>query len=391
MSLQGMKRHNTEPTGTRNKMVSEARSSLRAPVVYVCLTLLMMALAVSVPMLAQDAHTPHAQDVQIPTPQGVETTLPETPQPQVPQAERGSIVGTALDANGDTVPNATAVLQGPGPNDRVTVTTNGEGFFEFRDLKPAVNYQVKISAAGLADWTSPVVILDPGQYKILTDIQLQIPMERTTVDVTMTPVEVATEEVHLEEQQRVFGIIPNFYVVYDKDHAVPLTAKLKFRLAFKVASDPITAAGVGFLSAVQQAGDTPDFGQGWDAFGKRFGANAADGFTDIMIGGAILPSLLHQDPRYFYQGTGSTKSRMMHAMKNPFVCKGDNGKWQPNFSSLGGDLGSAAISNLYYPKSNRGVGLVFGNFAISTAERTASSLVQEFLLGRLTHRGGNSK
>ena len=145
------------------------------------------------------------------------------------------------------------------------------------------------------------------------------------------------------------------------------------------------------LSAAQQAGGTPDFGQGWEAFGKRYGANATDGFTDIMIGGAILPSLLHQDPRYFYQGTGSTSSRIRHAVFHPFVCKGDNGKWQPNYSSVGGDLASSAISNLYYPKSNRGAGLVLGNFAISTAERIASSLAQEFLLSRFTHRAADSK
>ena len=80
----------------------------------------------------------------------------------------------------------------------------------------------------------------------------------------------------------------------------------------------------------------------------------------------MLPSLLHQDPRYFYQGTGTKKSRILHAISNPFICKGDNGRWQPNYSSVGGDLASGAISNLYYPASNRGVGLVFGNALITT-------------------------
>ena len=92
-----------------------------------------------------------------------------------------------------------------------------------------------------------------------------------------------------------------------------------------------------------------------------------------MIGGAILPSLLHQDPRYFYQGTGTTGSRIRHAMFNPFVARGDNGKWQPNYSSLGGDLAASALSNLYYPQADRGAGLVFGNFAIGTAERIGAS------------------
>ena len=205
---------------------------------------------------------------------------------------------------------------------------------------------------------------------------------------TQTTEEVATEQVQVEETQRVLGVIPNFYVAYEPD-PVPLTAKLKFQLALKLASDPITAFGIAFLSAVQQAGDTPDYGQGAQGFGKRYGANAADGFSDIMIGGAILPSLLHQDPRYFYQGTGTKKARFRHALAHPFVCKGDKGNLMPNYSSLGGDLASSAISNLYYPQTNRGTALVFTNFGISTAERVATSLAQEFVLRsiHLPHHG----
>src|SRR4029077_4109743 len=115
-----------------------------------------------------------------------------------------------------------------------------------------------------------------------------------------------------------------------------------------------------------------------------FGAAAADGFSDIMLGGAILPSLLHQDPRYYYQGTGTNKSRTLHALSSPFICRGDNGNLQANYSSLGGDLASAALSNLYYPASNRGAGLVFENVLLSTSERMLSSLVQEFILHKFT-------
>jgi hypothetical protein len=166
---------------------------------------------------------------------------------------------------------------------------------------------------------------------------------------------------------------------------------MKFELALKVSIDPVTTAGIALVSASKQAGNTPNYGQGWGAYGERLGAVAADGFSDIMIGGAILPSLLHQDPRYFYQGTGTTGSRIRHAMFSPFVARGDNGKWQPNYSSLGGDLASSALANLYYPQSNRGVGLVFGNFAIGTAERIGASLAQEFLFGKFTRRGGHMK
>src|SRR5881296_4515540 len=188
----------------------------------------------------------------------------------------------------------------------------------------------------------------------------------TTVSVDYSPEEVAIEQVRIEEEQRVLGIFPNFYVVYDHD-AAPLTTKLKFQLAFKTSTDPVTVIGVGVLAGINQAGDTPNYPQGLKGYGERYGAVAADGFSDIMIGGAILPSLLHQDPRYFYQGTGTTGSRIRHAVFSPFVARADNGKSQPNYSSLGGVLASSSLANLYYPRSNRGAGLVFGNFAIGIA------------------------
>jgi carboxypeptidase family protein len=300
-----------------------------------------------------------------------------------------TIVGTVTDVNQDTVPAATVMLESPANSDRRTVVTNDNGYFEFHNLKPGISYQVSITAAGFADWQSPAVILDPGQFKIVADIQLRIKTELTTVQVTYDPVEVATEQVKVQEQQRVLGFIPNFYVVYDRDPA-PLTTRLKFQLALKVARDPVTIAGVAFLAGVQQAGDRLNYGQGMQGYGKRFGATAAGDFANIMVGGAILPSLLHQDPRYFYKGTGTATSRIRYAMMHPFVCKGDNGKWQPNYSSMGGDLTSAALANAYYPKADRGAGLVLTSFAIDTGARVAASLAQEFLLRRFTHKSADT-
>ena len=301
-----------------------------------------------------------------------------------------TVMGTVTDLNGDAISNATVVLKEVESNDPRTVVTTETGMFEFHDVTPGVTYHLSISARDFAAWISPPIILNPDQFKIVTGIQLRIVTERTTVDVHYDPVEVATEQLRAEEKQRVLGIIPNFYVSYESDPA-PLTAKMKFELALKVSTDPVTAAGVLLVAGARQAANSPKFGQGWGPFGERFGATAADGFSDIMIGGAILPSLLHQDPRYFYQGTGTTGSRVRHAMFSPFVAKGDNGRWQPNYSSLGGDLASSALANLYYPRSNRGAGLVFGNFAIGTAERIGASLAQEFIIGKFTRRGGHVK
>ena len=301
-----------------------------------------------------------------------------------------TIMGTVTDVNGDAIPDATVVLKEVESNDPRTIVTTETGMLEFHDVTPGITYQLSISAKDFADWVSPPIILNPDQFKIVTGIQLRIATERTTVDVHYDPVEVATEQFRAEEKQRVFGIIPNFYVSYESDPA-PLTTGMKFKLALKVSTDPVTAAGVFLVASAKQAGNTPDYGQGWGAYGKRFGTVAADGFSDIMIGGAILPSLLHQDPRYFYQGTGSTGSRIRHAVFSPFVARADNGKSQPNYSSLGGVLASSSLANLWYPRSDRGAGLVFGNFAIGIAERIGASVAQEFLLSKFTRRGGHKK
>lgn len=320
--------------------------------------LLLAALAIGAPLAAQEVNAPKLQ-----------TAI---------------ITGTVTDVNGDTLSGATVALQGPGHKDLAKVLSNDNGFFEFQQLDPGT-YNVTITAQGFADWTSPDLVLTAGQYLILTGSKLNIAQATATVNVVETPQEVATEEVRIEETQRVFGVIPNFYVVYDPSPA-PLTTRLKFHLALKTSTDAVTVFGVGMLAAINQAGDVPNYPQGAKGYGERFGAVAADGLSDIMIGGAILPSLLRQDPRYYYQGRGTNKSRTLHALSSPFVCRGDNGRLQPNFSSLGGDLGSSALSNLYYPASNRGAGLVFQNFFLTTGERMLSSLVQEFVLNRITFR-----
>jgi hypothetical protein len=303
----------------------------------------------------------------------------------------GQIMGTVTDMNGDAAIGVTVSLVGPNGNDRRTIVTPDNGFFRFDNLTPAVPYQLIANAAGFAQWTSPPITLEPGQIKQLGGIQLRLATQNTTIIVTANPIEIATEQVKFEETQRIFGILPNFYVSYEGENAAPLTTKMKFQLALRVSYDPVTIGAIGVVAGLKQAADSPDYPQGAKGYGERFGATAADGLTDIMIGGAILPSLLHQDPRYFYQGTGTTRSRLRHALLSAFIARGDNGKSQPNYSSVGGDLGSAALSNLYFPKSNRGVGLVFSQFALGTGERLGANVAQEFLLGKFTHRGRSGK
>jgi hypothetical protein len=310
-----------------------------------------------------------------------------TPSPLASTPQQGMIVGTVTDVNGDTVPQATVVLEGAAGGTK-TAVSNDNGFFEFRDLEPGTDYTVSIRAEGFATWSSSLITLRLGQYFILSGIKLHIEQAVTTVTVASTvasPEEIAAEQLRGEEQQRLFGFIPNFYVVYDAN-AAPLTPKLKFQLASKVVFDPVTIAGVAVFAGINQAGNVPNYQQGFKGYGERFGAAFADSSSDIIIGGAILPSLLHQDPRYFYQGTGTTNSRLRHALLSPFICKGDDGHAQPNYSTVGGDLASAALTNAYYPRSNRGAGLFLTNFFIDTGQRALANVAQEFVLRRLTPR-----
>jgi hypothetical protein len=302
------------------------------------------------------------------------------------------IVGTVTDQNNDTVSGANIALEGRTLGQPLTTTSNGNGFFQFEKLE-AGTYLVTIQAQGFATWKSPALTLYPGQYMIVKGSELHIKQTLTTLDVVSTVAsseEIAKEQLKTEERQRILGLIPNFLVTYD-GNAEPLTPKLKFKLASKVIFDPVTIVGVAAFAGINQAGNTPNYPQGAKGYGERFGAAYADGFTDIMVGGALLPSLLHQDPRYFYQGTGTTESRLRHALLSPFICKGDDGRRQPNYSTVGGDLTSAALANVYYPVSNRGLGLFLGNFFINTGQRALANVAQEFILRRVTSRPGSSK
>jgi len=315
------------------------------------------------------------------------TVAPAMPTPALappnsaPEAQLGTIFGSVTDLNGDAVAIATVVLQGASQADRRSVVTNDYGFFQLKDLNPGTPYHIAVTASGFSEWTSREIVLEPGQLLDLTDVHLQIATVMTTV-VAVNSDNPAVEQVRVEEKQRVFGVIPAFYVVYDHEGAAPLTSSLKFKLALRTSVDPFTFFGSAFLGGINQALDTPKYSQGAAGYGERVGAVYANGFTNILIGGAVLPSLLHQDPRYFYQGTGTTRSRMVHALLSPFICKGDNGRWQPNYSSIGGDLASSAISNLYYPAADRGAALVFQGALVSLGARMADTLMKEFILGK---------
>jgi len=227
-------------------------------------------------------------------------------------------------------------------------------------------------------------VLHSGENIAFPQITLALTTEVTEVRVEFTPVELAQEQIKDEEKQRVLGFIPNFYVSYIPN-AAPLNTRQKFELAWKSTLDPVTFGITGAIAGIQQANNQfSGYGQGAQGYAKRYGASYADVVTNTFIAGAILPSLLKQDPRYFYKGSGSKRSRAFYAIANSVICKGDNGHWQANYSGIIGGLVAGGISNLYYPANDRGAGLTFENEAIGIAGTAAANLLQEFVIRKLS-------
>jgi hypothetical protein len=328
----------------------------------------------------------HAQQIE-----HIATTLPDAPTMQVATAQEarnpdpslGTITGRVVDQNENFVFSARVKLEGEGHIEAREVESDKEGRFTFAGV-PAGLFRLTISAVSFAD-QEVSGILHPGEALELPQISLTIAAATTEVRVSVTNYELAEEQVKIEETQRVLGVIPNFYVTYQQD-TLPLRPKQKFEIAWKTSVDPVSFAFAGGFAGVQQAENGfSGYGQGSKGYAKRFGASYADSFIGTMIGGAILPSMLKQDPRYFYKGTGSARSRILYAIANAVICKGDNGHWQPDYSGILGSLAAGGISNLYYPASSRnGAWLTFQNTFVGLGGSAAGNLFQEFLVRKLT-------
>jgi hypothetical protein len=308
----------------------------------------------------------------------------QAPGEQVPgEQTAGTIGGIVVDSTAAPIAGARVRLSREDPSLSQEAVSDSSGQFSFAGLAPGA-FQLAIMANGFATATFPGT-LHSGENYIVPAVSLAVASASTEVRVTMTRTEVAEAEIKDEEKQRVLGVVPNFYVTYNPA-AVPLNAKQKFELAWKATVDPINFGLTGAVAGIEQATDEfSGYGQGAQGYGKRFGASYANFVTSTFIGSAVLPSLLKQDPRYFYKGTGSKRSRILYALANSVICKGDNGRWQANYSGIIGGLASGGISNLYYPPSDRSdAALTFENALIGIGTTAAANLLQEFVIRRLT-------
>jgi hypothetical protein len=314
---------------------------------------------------------------------------PASPAEQLPQPQlAGRISGTIVDQSGAVVAGVLVRLSREDQSPDREALSDDDGQFSFANMVPGP-FRLTITSTGFATQSSSGN-LQPGESFLVPQLTLAVAAAMTEVRVVPSRIELAEDQIKIQEKQRVLGVIPNFYVSYEH-HALPLAPRQKFELAWKTSVDPVTFGVNGVVAGIQQArNDFSGYGQGAQGYAKRYGASYANFVAGTFIGGAILPSLLKQDPRYFYKGSGSRRSRILYALANSVICKGDNGHWEANYSSILGSFAAGGISNLYYPAKNRNdAGLTFENALIGMGESAAINIFQEFFIRKLTPNAPN--
>src|SRR5438477_3524272 len=255
------------------------------------------------------------------------------------------IRGRIVDQTGVAVAGAKVKLTSEGQTQSQEAQSDGDGQFSFANPAPGP-FHLTVALEGFTKHEFSGTLTSAESYTV-PQIVLVVAPVNTEVRVLPPQIEVAEEQIKEQEQQRALGFIPNFYVSYIPN-AAPLVPRQKFELAWKSMRDPVTFGLTGAIAGLQQAqNDFSGYGQGAQGYAKRYAAAYGDMATSTLIGSAILPSLLKQDPRYFYKGAGSKRSRLLYAIANSVICKGDNGHWQANYSAIIGGLGWGGIFNLY--------------------------------------------
>jgi hypothetical protein len=308
------------------------------------------------------------------------------PQAASSESAAGTITGTITDTAGALVSGAHVTLSVANDAADRKTDSGDDGRFAFQNVMSGA-FSVRVALQGF-DPAKASGELRPGETEELRPIGLKLSIISSEVEV-VPPEVLAQQQLHAEEQQRLIGAFPNFFVAYDWD-AQPLSTRQKFSLAWKNTSDPGNLVLVAGLSGIQQAENAfPGYGHGAAGYGRRYGANLGNLVSGTYLGGAILPTIFHQDPRYFYKGTGTIRSRLIYALESAVICRGDDGRRQPAIASLLGDFSAGAISNLYYAPSDRqGAVLTIENGLLGIAGDALNGVFQEFFSHMLTPKAG---
>lgn len=375
---------------TRNRSLFD-NTQCSKPSPFSAASVVILSILLCLPARAQSSSTDACRRIDVSRRESL-SALPDAPQPaqnstasaqfSVQPVDGGSITGTVLDTNGDVLQGAQVTLT-PQSNPSVqTVQSGVNGQFAFAGLPPDV-YMVSATAPGMITFKSSEITLTVGESRIVP-VTLSVSGGATHVNVTENSQQLSVEQMHIAEQQRIAGVIPNFYSSYDWN-APPMMAKQKVQLGLRSVLDPTSFLAVaGVAGAEQYQNVFPAYGGGLEGYSKRYGAAFANHFSGTMLGRAVFPAIFHQDPRYFYKGTGSIRSRAFYAISAAVIARGDNGHWQPNYSLVVGNFSAAALSNLYYPASDRGASLVIFNGLANIGGDAASNLLREFVLKKIT-------
>jgi hypothetical protein len=309
------------------------------------------------------------------------TQLPNAPS----SVGTGALSGKIDDTDKAVIPDAEITLESFPSKLVITETkTDINGEFRFLSVEPGT-YIVRIKARGFSSWKIEDIDLHADESLALTPVELGVESLDSSVD-AITVEDLAEQQITAEEHQRILGILPNFFVSY-VPNAQPLTRKQKFKLALVISRDPLTFMTTGITAGIEQAeGDFAGYGSGISGYAQRYAASYGDRVDATFLSAAVFPSIFRQDPRYFYRGHGRIIARALYAISTVVICKGDNGKWQPNYSNVLGNLAAGGISSFYYPNSAKhDVQTSVDNIFIGIGEGSIGTLFQEFLLKHVTH------
>jgi hypothetical protein len=277
------------------------------------------------------------------------------------------------------------------------MASSRKGCLQRIEVIPGLNVVILICIALIAAWPTALRGEDqvPASLEVALDHLPEAPVPQIAVadndggaqatdnqvEVPKTEQQKADEQINAQLHQRALGIVPMFSITYLGDQTASLTPKQKFKLAIRSSIDPVNFITPFLVAGFHMAlNDQEGFDWGVEGLGQRAGAAYLDSLSGNIIGTGLLPSILHQDPRYYRIGYGSSRHRILYALATTVICKHDKtGKWEPNYSNVGGNIAAGAISTLYYPPTDEGgVGLTITNGLIVTATGAAGALFNEF-------------
>ena len=182
------------------------------------------------------------------------------------------------------------------------------------------------------------------------------------------------------KKERLLEVIPDYQTVDNSGPVAPLTARQKWNLGWKEATDPFNIFSAALTAASSQHDNqTPKYGEGWSNYGKRFGAAIGDFSTQSFFSASIFATILKQDPRYFRKGPSSrVMPRVWYSVTRLFVCRNDRGQAVFNSSNLLGMGAGIAASNLYYPSASRTGTVMAGRIETSLLGGVTGNLMSEF-------------